>query len=157
MLPVACLQLAHLVPADSASVPGVGTKKSLLPPFERLPFHHAMARYGSDKPDRRFGLPIADITAVIAAATAASGATECGFAPFDSVLQQFDGRSPGRWACIRRALARYLHLPQGSWVPESAGFAVELFVVYFDAVAHGVQTSESPTLHPLLHTQQQFI
>jgi len=34
-------------------------------PLERVPFADAMARYGSDKPDRRFGVEIADLTAIV--------------------------------------------------------------------------------------------
>jgi aspartyl-tRNA synthetase len=33
-------------------------------PFERLPYSEAIARYGSDKPDRRIGMEIADLTDV---------------------------------------------------------------------------------------------
>jgi len=36
-------------------------------PFERLPYAEAMARYGSDKPDRRIGMEIADLTDVFRA------------------------------------------------------------------------------------------
>lgn len=36
-------------------------------PFERLEYAHAFARYGSDKPDRRFALPITEVTDLFAA------------------------------------------------------------------------------------------
>jgi len=38
-----------------------------VPPVQRLTWHQAMARFGSDKPDLRFGLELADVSEVFAA------------------------------------------------------------------------------------------
>ncbi|GBF87954.1 aspartyl-tRNA synthetase [Raphidocelis subcapitata] len=46
-------------------------------PFPRLPYSDAMARYGSDKPDTRFGLEFADVSAAVA---------DCGFRVFASAV-----------------------------------------------------------------------
>jgi aspartyl-tRNA synthetase len=55
-------------------------------PFRRMPWATAMARYGSDKPDLRFGLEIQDVTEVVAGSgfrafqqTAAEGGVVRGF------------------------------------------------------------------------------
>src|SRR5690606_16996350 len=42
-------------------------------PFPRMPYAEAMRRYGSDKPDLRFGMEIADVTDAVAGS---------GFGPF---------------------------------------------------------------------------
>jgi aspartyl-tRNA synthetase len=47
-------------------------------PFPRLPYSEAMARYGSDKPDTRYGMELADLTGTFAGT---------GFRAFSSVLQ----------------------------------------------------------------------
>jgi aspartyl-tRNA synthetase len=51
---------------------------SVSPPFPRMTYAEAMARYGSDKPDTRFGLELKDLTAV---------AKECSFKVFRSVAE----------------------------------------------------------------------
>ena len=50
----------------------------LVTPFQRMPWDEAMGRFGSDKPDTRFGLEIQDVTAVFAH-------TE--FKPFAAVIE----------------------------------------------------------------------
>ena len=51
--------------------------QSISAPFPRLPHREAMERYGTDKPDLRFDLPIADLTEVL---------TGKGFAAFDAAV-----------------------------------------------------------------------
>ncbi|HET6770366.1 MAG TPA: aspartate--tRNA ligase [Actinomycetota bacterium] len=48
-------------------------------PFPRLPYSEAMARYGSDKPDTRYGMELADLTSTFAGT---------GFRAFSSVIQK---------------------------------------------------------------------
>lgn len=46
-------------------------------PFPRIPHHEAMRRYGSDKPDLRFGVEIHDVSPLVA---------DCGFAVFTQAI-----------------------------------------------------------------------
>lgn len=47
-------------------------------PFQRMPWDEAMARYGSDKPDTRFGLEIIDVTDAVRSSE---------FAPFEGAIE----------------------------------------------------------------------
>jgi aspartyl-tRNA synthetase len=55
-------------------------------PFPRIDYHEAMERYGSDKPDLRFGMELADLAPALAAVGAASAESATGFRVFDEVL-----------------------------------------------------------------------
>lgn len=48
----------------------------LQPPFNRMPYDEAMARFGTDRPDTRFGLELVDLTAI---------AKDCSFKVFRSI------------------------------------------------------------------------
>ncbi len=48
-------------------------------PFERLPYNEAMARFGSDKPDTRFGLELCDLSDLL---------TNCEFKVFSGALEK---------------------------------------------------------------------
>jgi aspartyl-tRNA synthetase len=75
------------------------TKEIALPrPFPRISWHDAMARYGTDKPDLRFGMEIADVTeavrgsafGVFAGAAAAGGVVRAISCPGAASLSRKD-------------------------------------------------------------------
>ncbi len=70
--------IEDVMKAIFAEVPGV----SLKTPFPRLSYQEAMAKYGTDKPDLRFGLPIEDVSDIVRG---------CEFKVFGDVLAKEDG------------------------------------------------------------------
>ncbi|MCL5024953.1 MAG: aspartate--tRNA ligase [Chloroflexi bacterium] len=74
-------------------------KRILAKPFPRLTYAEAMARYGCDKPDLRFGLPLSDLSDIVLASS---------FAPLTSVIEQGGQavavRYPGGASLTRREL-----------------------------------------------------
>lgn len=62
---------------------GLGVELPL--PFPRLTYAEAMARYGCDKPDTRYGMELRDLSAVVRAVPAAGGGG-VGAAGLDSLI-----------------------------------------------------------------------
>ncbi|MFQ6057268.1 MAG: aspartate--tRNA ligase [Anaerolineae bacterium] len=77
----------------------ISDKRLLFKPFPRLSYQESMAKYGNDKPDLRFGLPLVDLSDLVA---------ESEFRVFRSVVAE-DGqvkglRAPGCAGYSRRQL-----------------------------------------------------
>ena len=67
-------------------------------PFPRLEYAEAMDRYGSDKPDLRFGMELVDLTDAVRASTSASSPSRFRRRPLRGIL------APGCGSYSRREL-----------------------------------------------------
>ncbi|MGE5527849.1 MAG: aspartate--tRNA ligase [Patescibacteria group bacterium] len=93
------------------------------PPFPRLTYAEAMARYGSDKPDTRFGLEIMDLTDILgrsgfrvfAETVAKGGAIEAIKVPGleGYTRRELDALAPMAAKYGAKGLAYFLYTPEG--------------------------------------------
>ncbi len=63
----------------TAMVPAVAPDKRVLSPFPRLSYAESLARFGTDKPDLRYGMELVDLSAIVA---------QSGFGVFQNTVAQ---------------------------------------------------------------------
>src|ERR1019366_2575484 len=95
-------------------------------PFPRLTFHEAIERFGSDKPDLRFGMELIDLAPEL---TDPTGAAVSGFRVFDDALAD-GGRvqaivAPGMASASRSQIDELTELARGYGAKGLAWLAVE--------------------------------
>ena len=77
-------------------------------PIQRITWQEAMDRFGSDKPDMRFGMELHDVSDVV---------KNCGFSVFTSALENGGSvrgiNAEGQGAMPRKKLTNWLSLPKG--------------------------------------------
>jgi len=104
----------------TAMVPAVAPQKRILSPFPRLTYAESLARFGSDKPDLRYGMELVDLSDV---------AAESGFRVFREAVAgggRVKGiRVPGCSGYSRRELGELEELVKGAGAGGLVWFALE--------------------------------
>ena len=143
----------------------VPSRPMLAEPFPRITYAEALARYGSDKPDLRFGMELVDLTDAVRAvdfrvfgdAIAAGGAVGAVVAPgcgdwsrkqLDDLTELARGRGAGGLVHLSSAADGALHGPAAKFLDAEASARVlsatgaqpgDLVLVVADADAHRAQ------------------
>ena len=93
-------------------------------PFQRMPWQEAMDRFGSDKPDTRFGMELKDVSPIV---------KDCGFGVFTGALTSGGTvrgiNAKGQGAMPRKKIDNLLELNSLSAVLTIAAFTLQ---IYFD-------------------------
>jgi aspartyl-tRNA synthetase len=104
----------------TAMVPAVAPQKRILSPFPRLTYAESVARFGTDKPDVRYGMELVDLSADVA---------ESGFGVFGNTVAaggQVKGiRAPGAAGYSRRELGELEELAKKAGAGGLVWMAVE--------------------------------
>ncbi len=104
----------------TALVPAVTPHKRVISPFPRLTYHEAMERFGSDKPDLRYGMELVDVSAI---------AAESQFGVFTQAIAnggQVKGiKAPGCGGYSRKQLDELNVVAQAGGAKAAATLAVE--------------------------------
>lgn len=106
--------------------------KKIKTPFPRFSYQEAMRRYGSDKPDIRFGLELSDVSSIVA---------HSDFSIFKSVLDKkgvvfcLNAKGCGKFSRTEieqlEEIAKEYHLPGLAWAKVGKGMTLESSIAKF--------------------------
>ena len=90
-------------------------------PIQRMPWQEAMDRFGSDKPDLRFGMELHDVSEVV---------KDCEFAVFRGALEQKGGsvrgiNAKGQGAMPRKKIDKLVEFARGCGAKGLAYIAIQ--------------------------------